>query len=112
MAKRKPKKYIERICSNCKLFNKGFCAVIILHEGERIKLPVDPGDACFFEGEYFDPTTKAMESFAEDIQEVKFWVENEKGEKIDGNGIVKIEYGEGFFGKEELFKEKKSEIEE
>ena len=36
-------------------------------------------------------------TIADEIKEVKFWVENEKGEKIDGNGIVKIEYPKGFF---------------
>lgn len=101
------KKQIERICKNCKLFNpqKLECSVVVLNEGKRYRLPVDPGDSCFFEEEYFDPTTKAMEAFGEDVKEVKFWVENEKGEKTSGNGTVKMEYPEGFFGKSltELF---------
>lgn len=92
------KKQIERICKNCKLFNRGFCSVVILHEGERVKIPVDPKDSCFFEGEYFDPTTKAKENFAADIQQVRFWVEDKDGEKTDGDGTVKIEFPEGFFG--------------
>ena len=102
MPKKKKQKYIERICANCKLFNphKSECSVVILHEGQRHRIPVDAEDECFFEGMYFDPTTKAMEDFAGDIQEVKFWVENEKGEKTDKNGAVKIEYPEGFFGKD------------
>lgn len=97
---RKRKKEIERICGNCKLFNgkAGECAVVILHEGERHKIPVDHMDSCFFEGEYFDPTTKAMDNFAGNIQEVKWWVEDEKGKKTKGDGTVKIEYPEGFFG--------------
>ena len=94
------KKKIERICKNCKLFDSenNFCGIVVLWEGERQHLPVDAEDACFFEEEYFDPVTKSTESFAEDIQEVKFWTEDEKGEKTDGNGVVKIEYPEGFFG--------------
>jgi hypothetical protein len=94
------KKSIDKICGNCKLFNseKGECCVVILHEGERIKLPMSASDNCFFEEEYFDPTTKALESFSQEIKQVKFWVENEKGEKTNKDGVVKIEYPEGFFG--------------
>jgi hypothetical protein len=94
------KKCIERICGNCQLFDeqKQECAVVILHEGERHHLPVEAKDSCFYEQEYFDPTTKAIEDFNE-IQEVQFWVENPKGEKVDGNGIVKMRYPtKGFFG--------------
>ena len=92
-------KKIEKICRNCKLYNgkKGECAIVVLHEGERHHLPVLAEDPCFFEGQYFDPTTNTKEDFVDEIKEVKFWVENEKGEKIDGNGIVKIEYPKGFF---------------
>lgn len=104
------KKEIQKVCKNCKLFNPSTseCSVVIIHEGQRCKLPVIAEEACFFEGMYFDPTTKAMESFSEDIKEVKFWVENEKGEKTNGDGVVKIEYPEGFFGDEleEKFKTK------
>ena len=94
------KKPVERICKNCKLFDpeNNLCGIVVLWEGERQHLPVDAEDPCFFEGQYFDPTTKSTESFAEDIQEVKFWTENEKGEKTDGDGTVKIEYPNGFFG--------------
>jgi hypothetical protein len=94
------KKTLEKICGNCKLFNpdRGECCVVILHEGQRLKLPMSPSDKCFFEEEYFDPTTKALENFSQEIQQVKFWVENEKGEKTNEKGTVKIEYPEGFFG--------------
>jgi hypothetical protein len=97
----KRKQEVERICGNCRLFNPQTleCSVVILHEGERHRIPVDPTDSCFFEDEYFDPTSKAMENFVDDIKEAKFWVENEKGEKTDGNGTVKIEYPDGFMGK-------------
>lgn len=95
-------KKIARICGNCKLLNQGTCSVVVLHEGQRIKLPVDAGDACFFEGQYFDPTTKAMEDFAGDIQQVRFWVEGEDGKPTNQDGTVKIEYPEGFFGERDL----------
>lgn len=98
---KKKNKSIERICANCKLFKpeNNECSIVILHDGKRHHLPMSPEDECFFEEMYFDPTTKAMEDFAGDIQEVKFWVEDENGEKTDKNGKVKIEYPDGFFGK-------------
>jgi hypothetical protein len=76
-------KAIEKICNNCKLYDpqEGICRVVVLMEGRKVYLPVDPHESCFFGDE-----------FIEDVKEIKFWVENEKGEKIDGNGIVKIEY--------------------
>jgi hypothetical protein len=97
---RKKNKRVERICKNCKLYNPegGVCSVVVLHEGSRLRLPVLANDPCFFEGEYFDPTTEAMENFAREIQEVKFWVEDKKGNKTAGDGTVKMEYPEGFFG--------------
>lgn len=100
---RKKKEHIERICGNCKLYNpqENNCRVVILHAGERLHLPVDAQDTCFYEEGYFDANTKAIENFAEDLREVKFWVENERGEKTVGDGTVKIEYPEGFCGKED-----------
>ncbi len=97
---RKKKDHVERICKNCKLYNpqENHCRVVILHEGERLHIPVEPQDSCFFEENYFDATTKAMENFADDLKEVKFWVENERGEKTVGDGTVKMEYPEGFMG--------------
>lgn len=94
-------KHIERICHNCQLFDRdnSQCSVVILHEGQRINLPVLPQDPCFFERGYFDPTTKAVEDFTEDIQQVKFWVEDKNGKPTKGNGTVKIQYPDGFFGK-------------
>lgn len=94
------KKSIERKCKNCKLFNaqEGHCQIVVLFEGKRTHVPMEPDDDCIYEESYFDPTTKAMENFSEDVKEVKFWVENEQGEKTAGDGVVKMEYPEGFFG--------------
>jgi hypothetical protein len=93
-------KNIKRICANCKLFNpeKSECSVVILYEGERVKLPVSAEDPCFYEGQFFEPTTGAIENFADEIQQARFWVEDENGQKTDKNGTVKIEFPEGFFG--------------
>lgn len=98
------KKKIAHICRNCKLFapREGVCSVVILHEGKRVKIPVEPQDPCFFEGQYFDPTTKAMEDFAGEIQQVRFWTEGKDGKPTDKDGTVKIEYPEGFFGDRSL----------
>jgi hypothetical protein len=106
-------KQIERICKNCKIYNAKTeeCSVVVLYEGKRLKVPMSPEDKCLYETEYFDPTTKSIKDFAEDIQEVKFWLENEKGQKVgkkkwwqiwksNENTVVKIEYPQGFFGKE------------
>lgn len=93
------KKSIEHICNNCKLFdpvNKR-CNVVILHEGERIKLPVDAEDKCFFEQQFQDPKTGEWSDFNE-IKEVRFWTEDEDGEKTTGDGTVKMQYPVGFFG--------------
>jgi hypothetical protein len=99
--RKKGNKQINKICQNCRLFDPGTstCSIVVLHEGERHRLPVLAEDPCFFEGEFFDPSTKAMENFVEDIKEVKFWVEDENGEKTDGDGVVKIEYPKGFFSR-------------
>jgi len=85
-------KNIKRICGNCKLYDpsQNQCSVIVIHEGQKLNIPVDAEDDCFFEQEYFDPTTKAMENFNE-IKEIKMWVEDEAGNKTSGNGVVKIE---------------------
>lgn len=95
-------KKIEKICGNCRLFdeNKNECSIVILFEGERKKLPVSAEDFCFFEEEFFDPISNQADKFSTEVKEVKFWVENDKGEKTNGSGTVKMEYPEGFFGKE------------
>lgn len=87
----------KKICDNCQLYNpkKGECSVIVLHEGEKINIPVDPQDACFFESEFVEKYKPI-----EDVKQVKIWVEDpDTGEKAK-EGIVKIEYPSDFFGKE------------
>lgn len=65
-------------------------------------LPVDAKDPCFFEGEFFSAKTNTVENFTEDLKEVKMWVEDKNGQKTGGDGTVKIEYPEGFFGDMDL----------
>ena len=85
-------KKLQRVCKNCRLYNpaKNNCSVVIMHEGEKLHIPVDPDDPCFFEQQYFDPTTQAIENFNE-IKEIRAWVEDPTGQKTDGDGVVKIE---------------------
>lgn len=97
-------KEIKPLCKNCRLFDsKGnTCRVIILHEGEKINLPVEKNDSCFFENEFLAMNEEGYkESFKPEVQQVKWWVEDKKGKKTKGNGTVKIEYPEGFFGNED-----------
>jgi len=98
------KKEIKRICKNCKLFDppKGQCSVVVLHDGERYHLPVEPEDKCFFEKEFMAINEEGdVESFKPEIQEVQFWTEDPKtGEKTADDGVVKIKYPKGFFGDE------------
>lgn len=84
------KKTVEKICNNCLLYNreKGECKVAILHEGKQYHLPVFPSDKCH------------MDELGIEIKQVRWWVEDEQGNKVDGNGTVKIEYPIGFFGNE------------
>mgnify|MGYP000856804779 CR=1 FL=1 len=90
----------KRICGTCLLFDRktSQCNVVILVEGQKVRLPVCAEDPCFFEQQCVNPQTGQAESFNE-IQQVRMWVENDKGEQIDGDGTVKIEYPEDFFGK-------------
>lgn len=103
--RKKRKKKLEPKCKNCRLFDEaqGLCRVIILYAGEKTNLPVDAEDDCFFEGEFTALNEKGkQESFRPEVQQVKFWTEDPKtGKKTDKDGVVKIEYPEGFFGDEE-----------
>jgi hypothetical protein len=97
---------IEPVCKNCRLYNpsEGLCQVVVLWEGRRSHIPVDPGDHCFFENEFVAVGHSGeRETFvpSEEIKQVRFWVEDPKtGEKTSGDGVVKMEYPEGFFGDE------------
>jgi hypothetical protein len=85
------KKKIERVCGNCRLFNPEInrCSVVVLFEGQKTNIPVDPEDSCFFEEDYFDPKTGEKSDFNE-IKEIKMWVEDENGQKAK-EGQVKIQ---------------------
>lgn len=76
------KKKIEHICGNCRLYDNGKneCKVSVLIHGETYNIPVFPKDACH------------MEELGIEIKEIRWWTENEKGIKTDGDGIVKMQY--------------------
>lgn len=84
------KKSVEPVCGNCLLFDGGRmqCKVAILVEGREYHMPVSPKDRCH------------MDELGVPVQQVRWWVEDEKGQPTTGNGQVKIEYPEGFFGNE------------
>ena len=84
------KKEPEKICGNCLVYNheKQQCKVAVLIEGKDYYMPVSPKDKCH------------MDELGIPVQQVRWWVEDEKGTPTKGNGTVKIEYPEGFFGKE------------
>lgn len=86
--KRKTKKKPKPICGNCLLYDRdrGQCKVAILAEGKEYHLPVFPKDRCH------------MDELGIEVQQVRWWVEDDQGNPTKGNGRVKIEYPEGFFG--------------
>ena len=80
---------MEPICGNCLLFNRGneTCKVAILIEGKTMYMPVSQKDKCH------------MDELGIPVEHVRWWVEDPKtGQAVDGDGTVKIEYPEGFFG--------------
>jgi hypothetical protein len=82
------KKEIEKICGNCLLYNhqKKECKVAILIEGSEYHIPVNPKDKCH------------MEELNIPVQQVRWWVEDNEGNPVAGDGTVKIEYPKNFFG--------------
>lgn len=84
------KKEIEKICGNCLLYNheKKECKVAVLIEGQEYHMPVLPRDKCH------------LDELNIPVNQVRWWVEDENGNKVDGNGIVKVEYPTDFFGQE------------
>jgi len=85
------KKEIEPICKNCLLYNpdKKECKVAILVAGKEYHMPVELNDRCH------------MDELGIEVNQVRWWTEDKEGNKIDGDGIVKIEYPENFFGKKD-----------
>ena len=84
-------KQVEPICKNCLLYNheKRECKVAILVNGAEYHMPVDMNDRCH------------MDELGIEVQQVRWWTEDRDGKPTDGNGTVKIEYPENFFGKED-----------
>lgn len=85
----KKKKQLEPKCKNCLLYNRnaGECKVAILIKGEEFHMPVSPEDHCH------------MDELGIEVQQVRWWVEDPKtGKPTDGDGKVKIEYPDDFFG--------------
>lgn len=82
-----------------------------MYEGEKYNLPVDEDDDCFFENQFTAINEDGqVESFKTEVQQARFWVEDEKtGKPTTGQGVVKIEYSDGFFGDESKQKKKPSE---
>jgi hypothetical protein len=82
------KKEIEKICGNCLLYNhqKKECKVAVLIEGNEYHIPVNPKDKCH------------MEELNIPVQQVRWWVEDNEGNPVAGDGTVKIEYPKNFFG--------------
>lgn len=104
---------VEKICNNCRLYKRdeGKCGVVVLYEGSRYNLPVNPGDSCFFDTEFIaikeelvnDEIVRSKETFnpADEIKQARFWVEDPMTGKPTKKktGTVKIEYDKDFFGK-------------
>jgi hypothetical protein len=86
----KKKKNVEHICGNCLLYDgdRKHCKVAILVEGTEYHLPVFHKDKCH------------MDDLGIEVQQVRWWVENDQGEPTKKDGTVKIEYPKGFFGEE------------
>ena len=84
------KKNIEPLCKNCLLYDrdKKQCKVAVLIEGKEYHLPVFPNDKCH------------MDDLGIEVQQVRWWVEDDNGNPTAGKGKVKIEYPDGFFGDE------------
>ena len=95
----------NKICKNCSLydFKNKICKVNILMEGNKINLPMEPDDNCFFlEETIVKEKGKIVDKFQVEIDQVKIWAEDPKtGEKSD-HGIIKIEFPENFFGENKL----------
>ena len=94
-------------CKQCQLFDSQnkICGVIVLNSGEKIHLPVDAEDDCFFKQEFrsINKEQSNIERFQVDVQQVKIWVEDEHGNKC-AQGKVMIERPTDYFGDLDLEK--------
>ena len=52
-------------------------------------MPVELNDRCH------------MDELGIEVQQVRWWTEDKNGKPVNGNGVVKIEYPENFFGKKD-----------
>lgn len=83
------KKLPEPKCKNCLCYNhaKGECKVAVLVNGKEFHMPVFPEDHCH------------MDELGIPVEQVRWWVEDpQTGKKTNKDGVVKMEYPEGFFG--------------
>lgn len=81
---------MEKKCGKCLLFDlkEEMCRVAILIDGEKMNLPVQKEDNCH------------MDELGIPVEQVRWWVEDPNtGERTNGDGVVKMEYPEGFFGR-------------
>ena len=106
--RRKKKPAIEAICKNCLLYDEveSRCKVVIIDHNDQFELETDPEMHCVYDTKFvafeIDPRTgkKRKSVFTPEVQEVKWWVEDKEGNKTNKDGVVKIQYPEGFFGQE------------
>jgi hypothetical protein len=98
---KKKKKKPDPLCRNCLLYDweNKTCKVIVLYEGTRIHVPMDPNDLCLYEDKFTEilPNGKVRD-FTPQVEQVRIWVEDPRtGKKTDKDGVVRIEYPENFF---------------
>jgi hypothetical protein len=97
------KRKLKPICRNCVLFapEQHICKVVILNEGERMNIPVDADDPCFFKNKFIALKNDGQkEQFQPEIDQVRWWVEDPKTGEAAENGIVKVQFPKDFFGKD------------
>ena len=80
------KNKIKHVCGNCRLYDhgNGQCQVSCMINGETYHMPVFPNDKCH------------MEALGIEVQEIRWWSEDETGKKTDREGIVKMQYPTNF----------------
>lgn len=86
--KKQESKGIAKKCKHCILHDKekGICKVAFIVNGEQVNMPVFPEDNCH------------MLELGLPVEQIRWWVEDPiTGQPTDGDGVVKMEYPEGFF---------------